>query len=144
MAGVGRCFGLAVGLGVRALGRDLGGSKQLAGSLDVARSNRSSKQAVVATWGRASKGVVCVRFERLSFIRSMTGIRHERAAQRDGSDFDSQSRFGANPTEASRHRGGLTREAEAHTAAKNTAWSSGLSGPGRRLLVRCSLDPDDA
>jgi hypothetical protein len=28
-----RCFGLAVGLGVRALGRDLGRSKQLAGSL---------------------------------------------------------------------------------------------------------------
>ena len=43
-----QCFGLAVGLGVRALGRDLGRSKQLAGSLDVARSNRSSKQAVVA------------------------------------------------------------------------------------------------
>ena len=37
----GEAVAIAVGLGVRALGRDLGRCKQLGGSLDVARSNRS-------------------------------------------------------------------------------------------------------
>ena len=41
-------FSLAVGLGVRALGRDFGRGERLAGSLDVARSNRSSEQTIVA------------------------------------------------------------------------------------------------
>jgi hypothetical protein len=43
-----RCFGLAVGLIVALWGETLGGGEQLAGALDVARSNRSSEQAVVA------------------------------------------------------------------------------------------------
>ena len=43
-----RCFGLAVGLSVALWGETLGGGDQLAAALDVARSNRSSEQAVVA------------------------------------------------------------------------------------------------
>jgi hypothetical protein len=45
-----RCFGLAVGLSVALWGETLGGGEQLAGALDVVRSNRSSEQAVVMMW----------------------------------------------------------------------------------------------
>jgi hypothetical protein len=44
------------------------------------------------TWVQASQGVAFGRSEGLSFIRLMTGMRYERAEQRDGSDFDSQRR----------------------------------------------------
>ena len=46
----GRCFGLAMRLGMGALGRRLGG-EQLTGALDVAGSNRAGKQAVVGGCG---------------------------------------------------------------------------------------------
>ena len=62
----------------------------------------------------------------------MTGIRHERAKQRDERtgnepDFGSQRRIsGANPTEPSQHRDSLAREQQGPPAAKNAAWSAGL------------------
>ena len=43
-----RWFGLAVGLGGRARGRDLGRGERLAGPLDVVRPNGAGEQAVVA------------------------------------------------------------------------------------------------
>ena len=49
--------------------------------------------------------------------RETSELSNERTSTRN-------ARFGANPTEPSRHWDSLTREAEAHRAAKNAAWSS--------------------
>jgi len=61
-----RCFGLAVGLSVALWGETLGGGEQLAGALDVARSNRSSEQAVVAK----PLGSTCRRKRRMNSAAS--------------------------------------------------------------------------
>ena len=84
----------------------------------------------------------------MSFIRSVTGICHERAEQRDEgtgqrADFESQGRFGANPAERSRRPDSLAREAKAQRAAQDAPRSSGPGDPCGRPLVRHSLGPDD-
>ena len=56
----------------------------------------------------------------------MTGIRRERAEQREESDFGPQRRSGANPTEPFQHWAAPDREAEGQPAAKNAAWRAGL------------------
>ena len=43
-----RCFGLAVGFGLRAVGPDLGRGERLAGALDVVRPNGAGEQAVMS------------------------------------------------------------------------------------------------
>ena len=50
-----RRFGLAVGLSVALWGETLGGGEQLAGARDVARSNRSGEEAVVANAMEAAR-----------------------------------------------------------------------------------------
>ena len=54
----------------------------------------------------------------------MTGIRHERAEQRDRSDFDSQRRSAPTPQDHSRRGGSRDREAAGKLAAKDVAWRS--------------------